>query len=102
MTGSFLRKVNVGISYVPTPLAILTWTTTIDDGMHSWACPAVSPRGAGLACPVSIYKAKATPPTRAERGQEPTLRRRSHAAGSGSNYRRSRRRIRRRNPQPVI
>ena len=102
VVGSFLRKVNVGISYVPTLLAILTWTTTIDDGMHSWACPAVSPRGAGLACPVSIYKAKATPPTRAERGQEPTLRRRSHAAGSGSNYRRSRRRMRRRNPQPAI
>ena len=53
--GSFLREVNVGISYVPTPLAIITWNTTIDDGVHSWACPAVSPCSAGFACPVSLY-----------------------------------------------
>jgi hypothetical protein len=99
--GSFLREVNVGISYVPTPLAIITWNTTIDDGVHSWACPAVNPRSAGFVCPVSLYGAKAFPPTRAERGQEPTVRRRSHAAGSGLNYRHSRRRIRHRNPQPV-
>ena len=102
VVGSFLHEVNVGISYAPTPLAILTWTTTIDDGMHSWACPAVSPRGAGLACPVSLYGTKATPPTRAERGQVLLARRQRHAAGSGSNYRRSQQRIRRRTPQPVI
>ena len=104
VVGSFLREVNVGISYAtPTPLAILKWNTTIDDGMPSWACPAVSPRSAGFACPVSLYGAKAVPPTREEHGQEPTARRRSHAAGSGSgsNYQRSRRRIRRRNPQSV-
>jgi hypothetical protein len=99
--GSFLREVNVGIGYVPTPHTIITRNTTIDDGVHSWACPAVSPRSAGFACPVSLYGAKAFPPTRAERGQEPTVRRRSHAAGSGPNSRRSQRRIRRWNPQPV-
>jgi len=97
----FLHDVNIGTSYVPTPLAIITWNNTIDDGVHSWACPAVSPHSAGFACPVSLYGAKAFPPTRAERGQEPTVRRRSHAAGSGPNYRRSRRCIRRRNTQPV-
>ena len=49
MVGSFLREVNVGISCaIPTPLAILKWNTTIDDGMPSWACPAVSPRNAGV------------------------------------------------------
>ena len=100
--GSFLREVNVGIGYVPTPHTIITRNTTIDDGVHSWACPAVSPRSAGFACPMSLYGAKAFLPTRAERGQEPTVRRQSHAAGSGPNYRRSRRcTIRRWNPQPV-
>jgi len=98
---SFLREVNVGISYAPTPLAIITWNITIDDDVHSWACPAVSPRSAGFACPVSLYGAKVFPPTRAERGQEPTVRRRSHAAGSGFNYQHSRQRIQRRTPQPV-
>ena len=103
VVGSFLREVNVGISCAtPTPLAILKWNTTIDDGVHSWACPAVSPRSAGFVCPVSLYGVKArTPPTRAERGQELPIRRRSHAAGSGPNYRRSRRRTRRRYPQPA-
>ena len=102
MEGSFLREVNVGTSYTPTPLTIFKWNTTIDDGVLSWACPAVSPRSAGFACPVSLYGTKARiPPTRAERGQEPMIRRRSHAAGSGPNYQRSRRRIRRRNPHPV-
>jgi hypothetical protein len=74
VVGCFLRKVNIGISYAPTHLAILTWNITIDDGVHSWACPAVSPRSAGFACPVSLYRAKAILPTRAERGQEPTVR----------------------------
>ena len=103
VVGSFLREVNVGISYAPTPLAIITWNITIDDGVHSWACPAVSPRSAGFACPVSSYGAKVIPPTRAERGQEPTVRQRGHVAGlgSGSNYLRLRRHIRRRNPHPV-
>ena len=101
--GSFLLEVNIGIrGAIPTPLAILKWNTTIDDGMPSWACPAVSPHSAGVACPVSLYGEKArNPPTRAERGQELPIRRRSHATGSGPNYRRSRRRTRRRNPQPV-
>ena len=69
--------------------------------MHSWACPAVNPCSAGFACPVSLYGAKAFPPTRGECGQEPTVRQRSHAAGSGPNYRRSQRCIWRRNTQPV-
>ncbi len=55
VVGSFLREVNVGIISTPTPLAILKWNTTIDDGLHSWACPAVSPCSAGFACPVSLY-----------------------------------------------
>jgi len=33
VVGSFLREVNVGISYAPTPLAIITWNITIDDGV---------------------------------------------------------------------
>ena len=69
--------------------------------MPSWACPAVSPRSAGLACPVSLYGAKTIPPMRAERGQEPTICRRRHATGLGPNYRHSRRRKRRRDPPPV-
>jgi len=103
VVGSLLREVNIGISCaIPTPLAILKWNTTIDDGMPSWACPAFSPHSAGVACPVSLYGEKArNPPTRAERGQELPIRRRSHATGSGPNYRRLRRCTRRRNPQPV-
>ena len=101
VVGSFLPEVNVGISYAPTPLTIITWNITIDDGVHSWACPAVSPHSAGFTCPVSLYGAQAFLPTRAERGQEPTVHRRSHVAGSGPNYRRSRQCIRCQNPQPV-
>ena len=81
----FLRTVNLGIDTTPpslvplgrkTPLGSTSRNGTFpDDGMPSWACPAVSPRSAGLACPVSLYGVKAIPPTRAERGQEPMIRR---------------------------
>jgi hypothetical protein len=107
----FLEAMNGEIGTNNTSLHLLPWRTprwntsrngtNSDDGIPSWACPAVSPCSAGLACPVSLYGAKAIPPTREERGQEPTIRQRRHAAGSGPNYRRSRRCIRRQNPPPV-
>jgi hypothetical protein len=102
----FLRTINRGTGTAPPSLVPLGGrkprrSKSADDGIPPWACPAVSPRSAGLACPVSLYGAKTIPPTRAERGEEPAIRRRRHAAGSGPNYRRSRQRIRRRNPPPA-
>ncbi len=107
----FFRTVNMGMSTTPPSLVPLGRKTPLgstsrngmnpDDGMPSWACPAISPRSAGLVCPVSLYGAKAIPPTRAEHGQELTIRRRRHAAGLGQNNRHSRRRIQRRNPPPA-
>ena len=69
--------------------------------MHLWQCPPVSPCTAGVACPVVLYEAKTVPPTRAERRQETTIRRRHCTAGTGPNHRRSRRHHLRRNPRPV-
>ncbi len=101
----FLRTINSGISTVPLPLFPLggqrpRWTALTSapppNGIPPWACPAGSPRSVGLACPVSLYGARTTPPTRAERGQEAPPCRRRHGAGSGPNHRRSRRCLRRR------
>ena len=50
---------------------------------------------------MSLYGAKAILPTRAERGQEPMIRRQRHATGSGPNSRRSQQRIRHRIPPPI-
>ncbi len=106
----FLRTINRGTGTAPPSLAPLggrkpcrntSANNNSADGIPPWACPAVSPRSAGLTCPVSLYGAKTTPPTRAERGQETTTRRQRHAAGSGPNYRHSRWRILRQNPPPA-
>ena len=64
----------------------------------SWYFPAVSPRSAGLVCPVFLYGAKMVPPTRAERQQKPASHRQHHAVGSGPNYRCSQRRLSQRTP----
>jgi hypothetical protein len=108
--GSFLREVNVGIRSAPTPLAILKWNTFTDsvpdmdarDGcMHSWQCPPVSPHDVGVVCPIVLYGAKTVPPTRAERRQKTSIRRRHCTLGTGPNHRRSQRRHLRRNPRPI-
>ena len=107
----FLRTVNMGISTTPpslvplrqkTPLGSTSRNRTIpNNSMPSWTCPAVSLRSAGLACPVSLYGAKGIPPTRAERGQEPTIRQQRHVTGSGPNYQRLQQCIQCRNPPPA-
>ena len=112
VVGSFLREVNVGISCAtPTPLDILKLNTTIniisdkysrDDGMlHLWQCPSVSPHEANVVCPIVLYGAKTVPPTRAERRQQTSIRRRHCTIGTGPNHRRSQRRHLRRNPRPI-
>ena len=110
VVGSFLREVNVGISSAPTPLAILKWNTFTDsvpdmdardDGMHSWQCPPVSPHDAGVVCPIVLYGAKTVPPTRAERRQKTSIRRRHCTIGTGPNHRRSQRCHLQHNPRPI-
>ena len=102
----------MGISTTPPSLVPLEWKTPSGsksrngaipgNGMPSWACPAVSLHSAGLACPVSLYGAKTIPPTRAERGQEPTICRRCHATGSGPDHRRTQHRQRHQDPPPPV
>ena len=105
-----LQRVKVGISCLPPSLIPLGWNGTTnrvskaiaDAGpTPSWYCPAVSPRSAGLECPVFLYGAKMAPPTRAEHQQKPASRRRRHAVGSGPNYIRSQCRLSRRTPPRV-
>ncbi len=108
LIAGFLRTVNVGTSTNPTSLVLLgrrkpsggtsTDDAFPDDSMPSWACPAVSPRSAGLACPMSLYGEKTVPPRRSERDKTPITRRRRHVPGSGPNRRRSLRQQRRRTP----
>ena len=107
---NFLQTVNVGISSLPPSLFPLGRNGTTDrvskaiadaGPTPSWYCPVVSPHSAGLVCPVFLYGAKTVPRIRAERQQKSVSRRRRHIVGSGPNYRRSRRRLSRRNPPGV-
>ena len=104
---NFLQTVNVGISSLPPSLFPLGQNDTTDrvskaiadaGPTPSWYFPAVSPRSAGLVCPVFFYGVKMVPLTRAEHQQKPASGRRRHAVGSGPNYRRSQRRLSRRTP----
>ena len=52
-------------------------------------------------CPIILYRAKTVPPTRAERRQKTSIRRRHCTIGTGPNHRRSQRRHLRRNPRPI-
>ncbi len=107
---SFFQSVNVGTGTDPPSLVPLgrrksssstsTDTAFPDNGTFSWTCPAVSPRSAGLACPVALYGDKTVLPRRSEGRIIP--RRRHHAPNSGPNHRRSLRRQQRRTPQPEL